>query len=572
MLLELRVRDLAILEDVSLSFGPGLNVLTGETGAGKSILLKALALVLGSRADADLVRAGRAQAEVEARFERSKEVEHLLAMVDIEPSEHEDGIVLRRVVTQQGRSRAYVAGVSVTNAVLQSLGKELVDYGSQHEHQVLLDEARHLPILDRFGRLDTPVAAVELAIDLVRDCLAERARLQEAEDKARSREDWLRFQLDELERVGPEEGEDERLDHERALLRNAEKLSTRARQAEEALSSGPGSAVDRLAEALRKVEDLEGIDEGLATVREQVATALDAATEAGRDLVAYSRKRRSDPERLDVVDERLSTLRALARKHRTNQAGLVALQRRIRDELDEITHLGERIAQVEAETHQRRVAAATLCAELGRARRAIVGDLARRVEEELGSLGMARATFRCDPAVLGPGADRIDLGDGRWASRSGTEELSFQLSANAGEPLRSLARVASGGELSRILLAIRRALADTSTVQCCVFDEVDAGLGGQAGIAVARKLQEVARSTQVICITHLPQIASRSDHHLRVEKTVEGGRTRTGVRCLDGLEREREIARMLGGDHDAARIFARALLDGDAPATADAAV
>ncbi len=565
MLRELRIRDVAIIEDLAVQFGPGLNVLSGETGAGKSIILGALGLVLGARASADIVRTGRETAEVQARVARGAEVDAILGELDVAVADEEDGLLLRRVVTRGGRSRAYIGGTSVPVAALRTLARVLVDYSSQHEHQVLLDEASHGKILDRFGGLDDDRAGATSLVQALRESLAERDRLAGLEHEQRSREDYLTFQLDELDQAALTEGELEALESERGLLRHAEERGAAARDAGAALYSATGSATEKLAEALPKVRRLVEIDPSLGDVLASLETANIAAIEAGRDLDDYARTAESNPFRLQEVEDRIALLRRLARKHRCDVAELVALRDRMRAELDELGSLELRLETLEREIADARASARQACEALSEARREAAARLRGQVEAELESLAMAKARFEVGFEGFDGSAEVPGLGEdggAPFASSTGIDRIAFALSANPGEDPRPLAKVASGGELSRILLAIRRALAGTTTVQTCVFDEVDTGMGGATAETVGRKLAEIASELQVLCITHLPQIAARADRHYRVEKHVLGGRTQAQVTQLDAAASVGELVRMMAGAEgtDAAETFARELV------------
>lgn len=567
MLRELRIRDVAIIEDLVVQFGPGLNVLSGETGAGKSIILGALGLVLGGRASSEIVRTGRESAEVQARVERNAEVNEVLATLDVDlgAPDEEDGLLLRRVVTQQGRSRAYLGATAVPVSALRSLARVLVDYSSQHEHQVLLDEASHLAILDRFGALTKPRDASAATVAEVRRLLGERERLSSLEHEQRSREDYLTFQAEELLGAKLVAGELESLESERTLLRHAEERGEAARAAEDALYSGAGAATEKLSEAVRRVRRLVEIDPELAPILDGLESAVIAAEDAGRDLGIYARSADSNPFRLQEVENRISLLRSLARKHRCDVSGLVAIRDRMQEELDELGSLEIRLEELEAGLESSRAAARKACETLSGKRRAAAKRLRAEVESELGSLAMAKSRFEVRFDSYPEGAEHPGLGAGGGApycGSTGIDRVGFQLSANPGEDPKPLARVASGGELSRILLAIRRALVGTTSVQTCVFDEVDTGMGGATADTVGRKLSEIASGLQVLCITHLPQIAARADQHFRVEKDVVGGRTQTRVTQLDSGESVRELVRMMAGTDGtvAAQAFAKELV------------
>lgn len=566
MLRELRIRDVAIIEDLVVQFGPGLNVLSGETGAGKSIILGALGLVLGARASAEMVRTGRESAEVQARVDRPPEVSAILAELDVEVPDEEDGLLLRRVVTRQGRSRAYLGATAVPVAAFRHLARVLVDYSSQHEHQVLLDEASHLAILDRFGALTSVRESTSATVAEVRRLLAERGRLASLEHEQRSREDYLTYQLEELVAANLVEGELEELESERTLLRHAEERGEAARSAENALYAGAGAATEKLDEAVTKVRRLVEIDPALAPILDNLESAVIAAEDAGRDLGHYARSAESNPFRLQEVEDRVALLRRLARKHRSDVSTLMGVRDRMQAELDELGSLELRLEDLESALEAARAVAHRACSGLSAKRKVSAKKLRRAVETELGSLAMAEARFEVRFDAFVEGADHPGLGEGGgppWCGTTGIDRVDFQLSANPGEDPKPLVRVASGGELSRILLAIRRALVGTTTVQTCVFDEVDTGMGGATADTVGRKLAEIASDLQVLCITHLPQIAARADQHFRVEKHVVGGRTQTRVAHLDSAESVGELVRMMAGTEgtDAAEAFARELVE-----------
>ncbi len=564
MLHELRIRDIAIIEDVTVSFGPGLNVLSGETGAGKSIILGALGLVLGGRGSADIVRTGRDGAEVQGIFDLTPEVREILAELDLSVPEEEELLLVRRSVSAAGRSRAWIGGNPVPVASLRQMASTLVDYASQHEHQVLLDMQHHRGILDRFGGLQEELAEVRSRVGAARELKRELDRLRGLEDEQRARADYLRYQLDELDSAEPTEGEEQSLEKDRLILGDAVRLAGKAREAEQALYGGNGAAGERLGTAVKALRDVAAIDPTLADTLQSVQEALIAVEDAGRVLGSYASRMRADPRRLGKIEDRLAQLRQLARKHRTDTDGLVALHARIRADLQEIEGLDVRLDGLEAELRRASALALTACAELSRRRREAAGRLSSLVEVELASLAMPHARLVVDVAPLPP-ADGVDLGAGVSASEHGADAVELLLSANLGEEPRSLVRVASGGELSRILLSVRRALSGTSSVQVqvAVFDEIDSGMGGATAESVTAKLVDIAAEGQVLAITHLPRIAGAADHHFRVEKIVESGRTRTDVHLLRGQERVEELVRMVAGtaNTQAAETFARELLD-----------
>lgn len=566
MLRELRIRDVAIIEDLAIEFSSGLNVLSGETGTGKSIILGALGLVLGARASADMVRTSAESAEVQARVDRDEAVDAVLAELDLSPGDEDDGLLLRRIVMSTGRSRAYVGESAVTVGVLRRLATVLVDYASQHEHQVLLDEAQHLGILDRFGAHAQLREHVESHIESLRALLDERSRLARLDSEQRAREDYLRFQLDELEALSPRSGEQEELLARRLRLRNAEELTQHAQSVEELLSSGPTPASEAIGRALRRLGELSGIDSSMAPTVEGLESALILVEEASRDVADYARQVRSDPAELQEVEDRLAALSDLARKHHCDVDELEGLLGRLRTDLAEFEGLVERLDDLEPRIAQARSAALASTSKLSEARSLATRKLGQVVESELSSLSMKGARFVPELRPVEEGVETLALGEGGGGPHSlstGTERVRFLLCANPGEDLKPLARTASGGELSRILLALRRALAGSAPVQTCVFDEIDSGLGGETSDLVAQKLSEIASEHQVLCITHLAQIAARADRHFRVDKGLLAGRTTTSVVALDRAESVGELVRMMAGAEstDSAREFARELLD-----------
>ncbi len=509
------------------------------------------------------MRSGCESAEVQALFDRTALVEAKLADLDLRLGD-DDGVLIRRIITRAGRSRAYVGGNAAPVSALKALAPLLVDYASQHEHQVLLDEGSHLGILDRFGGLDGQADEAREAVAALRETLRERDRLAALEREQRAREEYLRFQLSELESAELQAGEMDELTTERSRLRNAEDLSKTAGNAATALGGSQG-AVDRLLFASHRLDELKAIDPSLAETAASIEQALIAAQEAERDLAAYADEARADPMRLEEVEERFHLLRQLARKHHRDADQLVELRDELRAELSELDQLGERLGGLDDVIAEARKRAREACAALSKRRATVAKGLAAEVERELRTLAMEHARFgvsleavAAGPGAIGAGQD----GGAPWLAVDGAESAAFQLAANPGEEPRALSRVASGGELSRILLAIRRVLSTSSPVQTCVFDEVDSGLGGETADIVGRKLAEIAEVGQVLCITHLAQIAARASRHLQVRKEVASGRTRTLADVLSDDQRIRELVRMVagGGLDEQAEAFARGLL------------
>jgi DNA repair protein RecN (Recombination protein N) len=535
MLRALRVSDLAIIDTIELVLEPGFNVVTGETGAGKSILLQALDVALGGRPDADLVRAGSDEAVVEALFEDvPPEVRDLLGAAGLS-GDAGGQILVRRVIGRGGRTRAYVNGALGSLGLLRDLAPLLLHVYGQDEHQALRRVESHRDLLDAAGRLAADVDAMRarwIRLAGARQALAEREAAQRA---ARDRTDLLRFQLDELEKAAPVAGEDAELASERARLVHAERLGSLVGGAESRVYSGETSAVDTLGRALAALREAERLDAGLGAARALVEQALAELEEAGAQLGRYARSLAPDPARLETVERRLAELARLQRKYGGSVADLVARREALAREL-ELAAEGEGgtaalATTVEHADREAREAADTLSA----ARRRAGGELERRAEAELRQLALEGARFE------------VRVSNGRPLGPSGSDEIEFFLAANPGEQPRPLVRVASGGELSRIMLALKTIAASGDDGATLIFDEVDAGIGGRVAEVVGRKLRELGTRRQVLSVTHLPVIAAFAQHHVVVAKHVVRGRTVSSASALSDADRVTELARMLGG-------------------------
>jgi DNA repair protein RecN (Recombination protein N) len=533
MLELLRVRAFAIIEELEVHFAPGFNVLTGETGAGKSILVDALHLILGGRAQADSVRTGAEEAEVQAllRPRDPAACDARLASLGLPAAGGE--LVVRRTVHREGRSRAWVNGALATAAQLQAATRGLLDISGQHEHVGLLDASLHLDLLDAHAHLGELQKQFTDAFTALSAAEKSRAQLDSDESQRAQRADWLAFQLDELIKADASPGEDEKLAQERRVLAAAAKLRAFAEECEELLGQAAAAKV------AKRIEEMAGIDPSLAALARSVRGAAAELDEAERELSRYGERAGGDPRRLEELDERLEVLRRLARKHGGTLASALAKREEMQKELDSLAHHDEELARRSAQVQRLAAQARSLAEKLSEKRRAMSGGFGKAVAEELAELGMkSELAVRFTPVSEG-------LIEG-LGSR-GLETAELLLSPNPGEELRPLARIASGGELSRVLLAVKRVLAESDPVDAYLFDEVDAGIGGATADAVGRALAAVARRRQVVCITHLPQIAVFAGRHLTVEKEVIKGRTHSKVMQVEGEERVRELARLLSG-------------------------
>ena len=535
MLRALRVSDLAIIDTIELVLEPGFNVVTGETGAGKSILLQALDIALGGRPEADLVRGGSDEAVVEALFEDVPPVVRA-ALGDAGIAADAGGqLLVRRVIGRGGRTRAYVNGALGSLGLLRDLAPLLLHVYGQDEHQALRRVESHRDLLDAAGGLAGDVEAMRacwLRLAATRQALEEREAAQRA---ARDRTDLLRFQLDELDKAAPVAGEDAALASERARLVHAERLGNLVGGAEARVYSGETSAVDTLGRALVALRDAERLDAGLGSARALIEQALAELEEAGAQLGRYARSLAPDPARLETVERRLAELARLQKKYGGGVVDLVARREALAGELALAAEGEDGMAAlataVEHADREARVAADSLSA----ARRSAGSQLEQRVEGELRQLALEEARFE------------VRVGNGRPLGPAGSDEIEFFLAANPGEEPRPLARVASGGELSRIMLSLKTVAASGDDGATLIFDEVDAGIGGRVAEVVGRKLRELGTRRQVLSVTHLPVIAAFAQHHVVVAKRVVRGRTVSSASALSDADRVTELARMLGG-------------------------
>lgn len=550
MLVELRIRDYAVVEDLTLTLGPGLNALTGETGAGKSIIVGALSLLLGERASSSVVRAGAARATVEAVFDvtRHPAVEARLEELGFRP---EDGhVILRREVAAEGRNRAWVNGSPATAGVVGELGTALVDLHGQHEHQTLLRPAEQREILDAFAGAGQAAERVRALHERVRalatDLEAREARLREVESRA----DFLRFQVEEIDEARLEPGEDDALEAEARRHEHSEELVQGASALHDLLYAGEEALADRLSEARAALQRLARFDPSLEEVARLLEEAYHAVGDAGRRMGDYASGVDHDPRRLEHVRTRLDRIFRLKRKYGPELADVLATGDRVRGELQELEDADHDLGEVRRALDEATQELEEAAAELGARRRGAAADLAAAVAAVLPQLGLPGAAFEVRVRTL----DEI--------GPHGGEAVEFTVAPNKGFEAMPLSRIASGGELSRVMLALKSILAGVDQVPVLVFDEIDAGIGGVVATAVAQKLVEVASRHQVFVVTHLPQLASRAHAHLLVEKDQGGEATATRVRALEGDDRVEEVARMLGGDPHSAtsRKHARELL------------
>ncbi len=540
MLRFLSIQNLAVIEAVQVDFDAGLSVLTGETGAGKSILVEAVGLLLGGRASPELVRTGEESAVVQALFDDGDGAE----------------LLVRREVTSQGRSRAFVNGALVTAGALRELGARLVDLHGQHEHQALLDPQTHLDLLDRFAGLDARRHEVAEAFGAWQAACSARDQVRELSRQRAARLEIIEFQLAELDRVVPRAGEDEDLAALRTLLSSAERVRRLADESYAILYDRDDAVLAGLGQVWRRVGELAALDARFAPYVEARDGVKSQLEDLATFLRGYAAGIDASPAKLQEVEDRLAALDRLKRKHGPTLADVLEKHRALGAEQLSLDSVAERLAEAEAECARLTGVYLTAARALSDQRRQAAARFSKALVAQLRDLAMEHTRFDVRFADGWPPPPE------RWTGR-GIDVGEFYVSPNPGEELRPLARIASGGEMSRIMLGIKSLASIDAAGKTLVFDEVDSGIGGRVADAVGSKLQALGKDFQVLCITHLPQIAACGRHHYRISKSVEAGRTLTGVERLDRAEREAEVARMLGGAQvtQATRTSAREMLD-----------
>ena len=554
MLSELRIDDFAIIDHLQLALSTGLVVFTGETGAGKSIIIDAVDLLLGGRADATFVRAGAEVARVEGTFALEPEmrpaIQAVLAREALLDGEAADELVISREVRREGRSVGRVNGHLVNLALLKEIGQTLVDVHGQSEHLSLLRTREHVFLLDRFGEVEAQREAVATVVRELNGVRRELGELRHSEREMERRLDMLDFQIREINAARLKPGEDKALLEERTRLANAEKLAALSEEASQALSAGADelpSAADLLGEAARALNSLAKIDPSMAEQRELAVALSEQFKDLARELENYREQIEFNPKRLDAVEERLELIKNLKRKYGASIEDVLAFGAQAQVERDGLTHSGERLAELGAREDKLLRRIGQLGAGLSAVRRAAGERLARAIEAELADLRMDRAQFGVDLRTEPDPAGAYVDGQRVAFDSTGIDRVEFLVAPNPGEGLKPLAKIASGGETSRLMLALKGVLARADRTPTLIFDEIDQGIGGRVGSIVGQKLWNLSERHQVLCITHLPQLAGYGDQHLRVEKLIEGDRTVTHVLPLSVSERVAEMAQMLGG-------------------------
>lgn len=536
MMTDLIIRNFAIIENLHVTFAAGFTVLTGETGAGKSIIIDAVNLLLGGRARGEVIRTGAESASVEAVFALPQEapLRKRLAEADLPD---DDDLVVRRTLSRSGKNRAFINGSVVPVAQLRELIGDLVNIYGQHEHQTLQRPEMHLALLDRFAGLDEELVSYGRIFAAYRELLLELEHFEAAMRERQQRIDYLSFVQQELQDARLQQDEDVVLEQERSLLIHAEKLTLASRGGYESLYAGDQAVCEVVGEVADQLTDLRDIDPVLGTLGHTLRESLYTLEDVAMQLRDYSGKLEFEPERQQQVEDRLAVLERLKRKYAPTVTELIEFQGKTQQELDALTQGEVRRDNLQQACRKKHSELLVAAGNLTLKRQQAAGELASAVENQLRELAMPHARFRFRLTPLEqPGPD-------------GQERGEFYLAANPGEEAQPLSRIASGGELSRIMLALRRCAPVGADLISLIFDEVDAGIGGEAATAVGEKIRRTGMELQVLCVTHLPQVAAFADQHYRVTKTTVNERTATCLDYLDSAARVREIARMLGGSH-----------------------
>jgi len=549
MLRELSIRNFAIIDDLQISFSEGLAILSGETGAGKSIIINAVNLLLGSRATVKLIRTGYETAELEALFQIKKQSPIAKIMKD-NGYNPEEGLLIRRIISRKDRHRIYINGRFTTIGILNLITENLGSISGQHAHQGLLKEDQQLAIIDQFGGLTAVRGKVSRCFHEIVPLIRKLNGLKHKRDRQAEHIQLLEFQQKEIREASVTLGEDTALEQERTRLKNSEALFEAVQGSIEMLYDSQGAAVEDLLAVKKDLERASTIDPLLGPKAERIAEAAFHLEDVADELRTYLKNIQMDESRMDTVEARLDILVKLKRKYGGSLEAVLLRLESIDHELSKMGNLSEDIADTEEKLFELHGKLTELAHKLSRDRKETAKTLAQKVEKELTSLKMPHTKFKISFRTLPADEDAAPYLtiEEQTVFETGIDQATFRIAPNVGEPLKPLPSIVSGGELSRVVLALKAILAETEAVETIVFDEVDAGIGGSVAEVVGKKLSSLARHHQVICITHLPQIAKFGDHHFRISKRVSDGRTSTTIKRLSETERVKEIARMLGGE------------------------
>ncbi len=547
MLVSIRIKNLALVEDLSLEFARGFHAITGETGAGKSILIGALNLVVGERADRDWIRSGADACTVEAVFDVGtlEDLPSLLEEFGLEPCQ--DGQLLLKRVFGGGVNRQFVNGSPATLQALKQIGELLVDIHGPHDHQSLLQTTTQLSILDRFASLEKSRAAFGLALKKVREIEARKRELVLDEKEFQQQLDLLSHQVNEIKAAGLKPDEEARIESDYRVASSAQKLLDLAGRAQEALSEGDQAAVGSLAQAQRALRDLAAIDSAASKLESANANLVEQLQELTRELSIYVSRIDLDPDRLQFLSERMTLIQGLKRKYGRTLPEVIEFGNQAGEKLRRLQGREEELAKLDLELQTAEKQMDQIGLALRAARQKAIPKLTQEIAKQLKELGFLQSVFLVELTADEP-------------SPSGLDQMEFRFAPNPGEPPQPLREIASSGEMARVMLALKTALADQDRVPVLIFDEVDANVGGEIGSRVGEKMRQIGGKHQVLCITHLPQVAALGEHHYEVVKVVEKGRTFTRIEALDAEKRVQELARMLGGKSETALEHARELM------------
>lgn len=538
MLSHINIKNFAIVDRLDLEFNQGLSVITGETGAGKSIVFDALGLILGDRGDSSMIRYGEDKSEISAEFtiQDNPQAKNWLLQMEM-LAEEEDVLLIRRIIHREGRSRAFINGIPAAIQNLRQLGDYLVDIHGQHEHQSLLKADKHRSLLDEYAESEEKVKTLALLYRQWQDKIAERDALNQSEEERQLQMEILSHQVNELVALSLMEGEYSNLENDFKMASNAKELLSECQLSLESLDGEEASVSQLLNQTLHNLERAANWDDNLSSILELINTATIQVDEAVSGLRHYLNNLDLDPQRLQELEERMSLVHQLSRKHRVKPEELPAVQLQLQEQLSKLENSGETQAMLDTEISELEKRYLKLAKEISKLRKQGAKDLAQKIEQSIHELGMPGGKFHIQLEELPV----------EQAAATGLEKIHFQVSANPGQPVQALAKVASGGELSRISLAIQVITASKARTPTLVYDEVDVGIGGGIAEVVGRQLRHLSRVNQVISVTHLPQVAAQGHNHIKVSKFVSEGITNTDMTALDEKERIEEIARMLGG-------------------------
>ena len=533
MLYDLDIKNIAVIEDISFSPGKGANVLTGETGAGKSVIIDSVNLLLGARANKDLIRYGAPKATVSALFSSNEAISALLDENGIEPGED---IVISREISPDGRSVARINGSMVPLSLLKELSHLLINIHGQHDSQALLMSEKHIDFLDSYAGAEEVVSEYKKEYQALKALIAEKDALSQNEQDRLARADLLKYQTDELSSASLSPGEEEALKEEKAVIENAEKISDGVNKAYEYLFGGEQNAYDSLSMAHSALSGIEGYDGVLSELFSRLADALYSAEDIAHELLRFSQNAQYDEQRLDEISQRLDLIKKLERKYGPDIPSCIAYLEKASAELDILQNSDERLEMLSREIDLSRKRAEEIAKKLSGIRVSAAKKLSCEIEEELHGLDMEKARFF------------VSVKSGKELTKNGFDSVEFMFSANPGQPEGNLSRIASGGELSRVMLAMKSVLAEADDVDTLIFDEIDTGVSGSAAAKIAKKIALLGKKKQIICISHQPRIAAAADCNFKIEKHIENNVTKTTITLLDHESRIRELARMTGGE------------------------